>query len=337
MEKTGKNAKKAAKRPRKGQISVEYIKTDKLTPYANNPRNNDAAVDAVAASIKSFGFRVPCVVDRDNVIVTGHTRLKAAIRLGMKKIPCIRADDLTPEQIKAFRLADNKVGEIATWNDELLDIELGEIDLDMSAFGFDLGDMTVPDCSDISEEDGEGVGENYAEKTQFRRENILNLGYAQFEGVGDYDIPPILPVYELPPIKEWIGFNYVLSDDQPEGKGVHFFCDDYQFERIWNEPDRYIEKLKRYSCVASPDFSPYTDMPFALQVFNHYRKHWVGRYLQENGVTVIPTIRSNLSDRCFDYFLEGEPENSIIIISSMWGGSYKEWNAKIYKTIRDKI
>lgn len=112
-------------------------KLAELTPYANNPRLNDGAVDAVAASIKAFGFKVPLVVTADGVIVAGHTRLKAAQKLGLKTVPCIVADDLTPEQIKAFRLADNKVGELAQWDFEKLDLELEELDFDMTPFGFD--------------------------------------------------------------------------------------------------------------------------------------------------------------------------------------------------------
>ncbi|UNO29971.1 DNA modification methylase [Lactococcus lactis] len=116
-------------------------KVSELIPYINNPRNNDEAVDAVASSIKNFGFKVPIVVDSNNEIINGHTRLKAAQKLGLETLPVIVADDLTPEQVKAFRLADNKVGEIATWNDEMLAIELGElaqIDFDMTEFGFEI-------------------------------------------------------------------------------------------------------------------------------------------------------------------------------------------------------
>ena len=111
-----------------------------LREYENNPRNNDEAVEAVAESIKQFGFKVPIVIDNKNVIVCGHTRLKAAERLGLASVPCIVADDLTDEQIKAFRLADNKTGELAEWDFEALEKELAELtafDVDMSAFGFD--------------------------------------------------------------------------------------------------------------------------------------------------------------------------------------------------------
>ena len=112
---------------------------EQLKPYENNPRNNENAIDAVANSIKEFGFKVPLVVDTDGVIVAGHTRYEAAKRLGMTTLPCIVADDLTPEQVKAFRIADNKVGELATWDLEKLDIELNEItDIDMAEFGFDI-------------------------------------------------------------------------------------------------------------------------------------------------------------------------------------------------------
>ena len=111
---------------------------DEIIPYINNPRNNDEAVDNVAASIKEFGFKVPIILDKDNVIVTGHTRLKAAKKLGLTTVPCIYADDLTEQQIKAFRLADNKVSEFATWDLEKLDIELAGItELEMMEFGFD--------------------------------------------------------------------------------------------------------------------------------------------------------------------------------------------------------
>ena len=113
-------------------------KISDLTPYEKNPRKNDAAVQYVANSIKEFGFKVPVVIDREGVIVAGHTRLKAAKKLKLEEVPCIIADDLTDEQIKAFRLADNKVSEFASWDAELLDEEIQDInDIDMSEFGFD--------------------------------------------------------------------------------------------------------------------------------------------------------------------------------------------------------
>lgn len=116
------------------EMSIAEVK-----PYEKNPRKNDQSVDKVANSIKEFGFKVPIVVDKNNIIVCGHTRYKAAKKLGLSVVPCVVADDLTEEQIKAYRLADNKVGEDSLWDMDLLSEELGDIlDLDMSDFGFDL-------------------------------------------------------------------------------------------------------------------------------------------------------------------------------------------------------
>ena len=124
-------------------MKITEIELSTLHEYENNPRNNDGAVDAVAASIREFGFKAPIVVDSDNVIVCGHTRVKSARKLGMETVPCIIADDLTPEQIRAFRLADNKTAELAGWDFTKLEEELLEISnqFDMSAFGFDMSDF----------------------------------------------------------------------------------------------------------------------------------------------------------------------------------------------------
>ena len=130
---------------------------NQVIPYEKNPRINDNAVPAVMKSIEEFGFKVPIVIDKNGTIVTGHTRLKAAKKLGMKTVPCIVADDLTPEQIKAFRLADNKVAEAAEWDMELLNEELdGIVDIDMSDFNF--SDITdSPSSEDVVEDDGENI------------------------------------------------------------------------------------------------------------------------------------------------------------------------------------
>ena len=110
---------------------------DELKPYKRNPRKNDDAVPAVAASIKEFGFKVPLVIDKNGEIVCGHTRAKAAKKLGLVSVPCVIADDLTQDQIKAFRLVENKTQEASMWDFDLLDLELPEIDMDMSVFGFE--------------------------------------------------------------------------------------------------------------------------------------------------------------------------------------------------------
>lgn len=134
---------------------VEQWDIDRVRPYPNNPRKNKKAVAAVAKSIREFGFKVPIVVDTEGVIITGHTRREAAISLGMKTVPVIVADDLTEQQVKAFRLADNKVAEIAEWDDDALQEELASLDaaalgIDMSDLGFSIDD--APTADDFSED-----------------------------------------------------------------------------------------------------------------------------------------------------------------------------------------
>lgn len=126
-------------------MNIVMKQITELKEYENNPRNNDAAVDAVAKSIEEFGFKVPIVVTSKNVIIAGHTRLKASIKLGLLEVPCIIADDLTDEQVKAFRLADNKTAELASWDFSKLEEELSLIEMDMLQFGFEDLESDIPD------------------------------------------------------------------------------------------------------------------------------------------------------------------------------------------------
>ena len=147
-------------------MNIKEMTLKELKPYEKNPRKNDEAVKYVVESIKNFGFKVPIVVDKDNIIVAGHTRYKAAKQLKLKTVPCIIADDLNEEQIKAFRLADNKVSEIAEWDFDLLNEELeGIFNIEMDSFGFDfdLGFDEIPDDLEMErlEDDGEKESINY--------------------------------------------------------------------------------------------------------------------------------------------------------------------------------
>lgn len=144
-----------------------------------------------------------------------------------------------------------------------------------------------------------------------------NLASAMYKGVGKYSIPEIKPVYDLN-VNKWLAFNdakpYVTKKD--EHTGIHFFLDDFQFERVWNNPDKYIKYLSKYDCVMSPDFSLYVDFPLAVTIFNQYRKHWLSAYWQEHGITVIPVIRWMFPDS-YDWCFDGEPKNSIVAVSNI--------------------
>lgn len=151
-----------------------------LRPYTRNPRKNDQAVDAVANSIREFGFKVPIVIDKNGEIIAGHTRYKAAKKMKLEEIPCIIADDLTEEQIKAFRLADNKVGELAEWDFDLLSDELdGIFDIDMKQFGFlEQEDNERNDISDkITTDEYELIVNGEENELQELYDRLISEGY----------------------------------------------------------------------------------------------------------------------------------------------------------------
>ena len=130
-------------------MEIIYKSTKEIKPYENNPRNNNEAVEKVAVSITDYGFRVPIIIDSNNVIVAGHTRYKAALKIGCESVPCIVIDDLTPEQIRAYRLVDNKTAEYSSWDFEMLEKELKSLDIDISEFEF----PDVGETLDISDDD----------------------------------------------------------------------------------------------------------------------------------------------------------------------------------------
>ena len=155
--------------------------------------------------------------------------------------------------------------------------------------------------------------------------NWENLQRAKYAGVGEFDIPRIFP--DNPTADNWIGFNYAKGCEEPEKHGVHFFVDDYQFLRVWDRPDTYIPMLRKFQAVCSPDFSMFTDFPKAVNVYNHYRKHWLGAYWQEHGVRVIPTI-GWVDEDSFEWCFDGEPIGGTVAVSSV--GTQGGAEAKAY-------
>ena len=153
--------------------------------------------------------------------------------------------------------------------------------------------------------------------------NYENAQRMLFEGAGQYDIPEIEPTQF--DNADFIGFNYAKSAKNCKDKAVHFFLDDYQFARVWTDPDRYIPMLQRFKYVLTPDFSLYTDFPKPLQIYNHYRKHWLGAYWQMHGINVIPTICWSDQDS-FEWCFDGEPTQSVVAVSSV--GTQKSKDTK---------
>lgn len=291
-------------------MKIENISIDKIKPYKNNPRYNDDAVEAVKASIQEFGFKVPIVIDKNNVIVTGHTRYKASKALGLQSIPCIRANDLTDEQVKAFRIADNKVSELATWDFSKLDIELENIDIDMGVFGFNVEEFKDEEIEDIDDIDNGYYGDE-----RERTNKGYNLDLIDYDELtNDFWQMPIIKNDNFIPT-DLIGFNYAKTSDD-KSVGIHFYVDDYQFERIWNAPEKYTDILSEYDCILSPDFSLYMDMPMPMKIWNVYRSRQIGNYYQSKGLRVIPTI-SWAEAETFEFCFKGIPKGSIVSVSTI--------------------
>lgn len=309
-------------------MDIIEMKLNDLHPYENNPRYNDDAVEAVASSIKQFGFKVPIIIDKNNVIVTGHTRYKAAKKLGLEKVPCIKADDLTDQQIKAFRLADNKVSEIATWDMEKLNLELEEIeDIDMSDFGFEMPNIET----DL---DDDGWYGDERERT-FDAYNLEAVDYGTL--TNNFWQMPIIEKTDFIP-DDLIGFNYAKTSEN-KNCGIHFYIDDYQFERVWNKPEDYTDILFEYDCILTPDFSLYMDMPMPMKIWNVYRSRFIGNYYQSKGITVIPTL-SWAEPETFQFCFEGIQEGGVVSVSTIGvkrdSDAFKVWSDGMQAAI-DKI
>lgn len=298
-------------------MEVVYKKPSEIIPYEKNPRKNDDAVEYVANSIKEFGFRNPIVIDKDNVVVCGHTRLKASKKLHLKEVPCIYADDLSDEQIKAFRLADNKVAEKAEWDFGLLQEELDDIiEIDMSAFDFDISEPETP------QEEDDGYFGDERERT-FEAYNLY-----------DVDLERLSPIYQMPILKkcnhipkDLISFNYAKTSTEYD-KGIHFYIDDYQFERVWNNPHEYMDILKKFDCCLTPDFSLYTEMPLPMKQWNVYRSRLVGQIMQDYGINVIPTLQW-CEEKTFPFCFEGIEKGGTVSVSTI-GVKREEDASKIW-------
>ena len=154
------------------------------------------------------------------------------------------------------------------------------------------------------------------------RRCVENLDKMQFDGVGKYGIPEMQPVKWEDSV-EFIPFNQARRCREPEKYGVHYFLKDYMFFRVWTNPDIYTPQMARFKCCCTPDFSLYTDFPFVVQLYNHYRKHWLGAYWQANGLMVIPTI-SWSDESSYDWCFDGDPVGGTVAVSSVGTQMSKE-------------
>lgn len=171
------------------------------------------------------------------------------------------------------------------------------------------------------------------------RRGILNQEKGILDGVGPYGIPQIWPEADIDGVEKWISFNEAGGCSVPERTGVHFFIEDHLFERVWDRPERYVDALSKFAAVCSPDFSPYADFPRAVQVFNHYRKHWCGWWWQEHGVKVIPTVTWSSPDT-LEWAFDGEPIGGVVAISSVGmfdTAEHREWLLDGYEAMLARL
>ena len=306
------------------EIKVEYVSIDKIKPYQRNARKHDSkSIEVIANSISEFGMADPIAVwGKENIVIEGHGRLLALKQLGYDKAPIIHLDYLTDEQRRAYTLAHNKTAEFSEWDMELLTDEAESIfNIDLSDFGFDL--------SEEEEEQEQEEKHNEAERTG----NAYNLSeYDEDNTAGFYQMPVLEPCNYIP--DDIIGFNYALTSKNKDC-GIHFYIDDYQFERIWAQPQLYLEKLSEYQCIFTPDFSLYTDMPIAMKIWNTYRSRLIGQIAQRMGMLVIPTV-SWCEEATFDFCFDGLPVGATLSISTI-GVKQDDYNFNLWKAGVDEM
>lgn len=258
-------------------------------------------------------------VDENNMIIEGHGRYEALKQLGIEKIPCIELKNMTEEQKKAYILVHNKLNMDTGFDTELLNNELLDINtIDMTKF-----DLNIK------------LDDLFKENERHRTNDTYNLGIMDNENVSDFWQMPIIKNDNFIPSK-LIGFNYAKTSKE-KNVGIHFYLDDYQFERLWNKPEDYVDILKQYECILSPDFSLYMDMPMPMKIWNIYRSRLIGQYYQSQGIKVIPTL-SWAEEETFEFCFEGIPKGSIVCISTIGVKKNKEalkiWKAGVDELIR---
>lgn len=283
------------------------VKISDILPAEYNPRKelkpDDEEFIKISNSIDEFGYSEPIIVNKDMTIIGGHQRLNVLKYKGVEEIEVVMLD-LPKDKEKALNIALNKI--TGYWDmDKLTDLllDLGSDGYDLELTGFDMDEI-----GNLFSEPEE------KENARMNTVNHYNLQIYNETGTdGFYQMPVIQNDGFIP--SDLIGFNYAMTSKN-KNVGIHCFVDDYQFERLWNRPDEYVDMLSEYECVLSPDFSLYMNMPMAMKIWNVYRSRLLGQYWQSKGIKVIPTI-SWAEKETFEFCFDGIPEKSIVAISTI--------------------
>lgn len=285
------------------KLKVEYLPIGSIKPYAGNAKlHPQEQVEQIKRSIEAFGFNDP-VATWNGEIVEGHGRVLAAQELGIEKLPVIKLDGLTDEQRRGYILAHNKLTMNSGFDPELLAVELENLpELDMEQFGFEMPELEEPDIN---------IGGYYGDERE-RTYSSTNFNvYDETRTEGLYDMP-IIEAVDYTPVK-LLGFNYAKTA-KDFNVCVHFYLDDYQFERVWNDPGKYIRMLTHFEASMTPNFSIYKDMPEALKIWNTYRARLLGQMMQDHGITVVPIVYWS-DERSWDYCFDGLPEGGTLSVN----------------------
>ena len=283
-------------------MNIVRKQISELNPAPYNPRKDiqsgDDEYEKLKRSLQEFGYVEPIIWNaKTGHVVGGHQRLKILRELGETEVDCVVVE-MSETQEKALNIALNKITN--NWDDEKLDALLKDLqneDIDLTLTGFDLGEIDKL-LADEPEEEGGYFGDERERTYDFYR----LYEYDESRTAGYYQFPTLKACHYVP--DDLIGFNYVKSwKGSRKGLGVHFYLDDYQFERMWTNPFENIDRLRDFSCVLTPGFSTYRDMPMAMKIWNMYRMRLIGQVMQDAGLQVIPTlgwVEEETHKFCFD-------------------------------------
>jgi hypothetical protein len=280
---------------------VEMLAPSSLRARGNNARTHPPKqIEAIAKSIREFGFTAPVLIDTDGVIIAGHGRVSAAVHADIGAIPCVRVTHMTPAQIRAYVIADNRLAEGAAWDQGILGKELmalAEMNFDISLTGFEAPKIQLDEKTNES-----GKAEEEPAQTGIYgfREDVL------FSSSNKWGIPDMSPEMLTDQIPHDTWTNVYPVDDRMwleiHGEQKHpkdlksilaFYVEDFRFESIWSEAVEFLYKLKQcnHVALAEPDFSLWWEMPQAVTIYNIYRARWCARYWAEAGFKIMPSLK----------------------------------------------
>ena len=321
------------------KLKIEYVSKNDLKPYVNNAKIHTAEqVEQIKKSIEEFGFNDPIAIWKDNEIIEGHGRLLAVMEMDdIDKVPIIRLDSLTDEQRKAYTLVHNKLTMNTDFDADLLDLELMDIvDIDMESYGFDIFDENFDfEFYDNEKDDREEEYEDEDDRLNRLKYNVFeNQERKQFYTDNYYGIPDMEATQTF--CEKFLRFQdwSEISEEECREYIVHFYYDDFKFIQAWRNPDKYVERLRRFKAVISPDFSLYTDFPRALQILSCYRRQWCGAYWQSLGLDVIPDVIWG-DKESYNYCFDGIPEHSVVAVSSVGVALDNDWNGEKSDMFKD--